>query len=88
MCHTVPVSGLFRAAYSKTATEIFPFTPDVIIEDEFAPYYVIERNSDVVHQLLKMPDSETADANGARITIMTNESGNVTSLRIQSGNHD
>jgi hypothetical protein len=54
------VSGLFRAAYSKSATVakaeeafvargIFPFNPDVIFEDEFAPSYVAERNPDVVH---------------------------------------
>jgi hypothetical protein len=70
------------------ATGIFPFNPDVIIEDEFAPSYVTERNPDVVHQLPKMPDSGTADANATGRIIMTNESGNVTSLRIQSGNHD
>jgi hypothetical protein len=93
------VSGLFRAAYSKTATVakadkafaatgIFPFSPDAITEDESTASYVTERNPDVVHQLPKMPDSGTADANATGRTIMTNESGNVTYLRIQSGNHD
>jgi hypothetical protein len=67
------VSGLFRAAYSKRATVtkaekafagtgVFPFNPDAITEDQFTPSYVIERNPDV-HQLPKMPDSGTADAN-------------------------
>jgi hypothetical protein len=93
------VSGLLRVAYSKTATVakaekafaatgIFPFNLDAITENEFSPSYVTERNPDVVHQLPKMPDSGTADSNATGRTIMTNESGNVTNLRIQSGNHE
>jgi hypothetical protein len=93
------MSGLFREAYSKTATVakaekasaatgIFPFNPDVIIEGEFTPSHVTERNPDVAHQLPKMPDSGTADANATGRTIMLNESGNITSFRIQIGNHD
>jgi hypothetical protein len=85
------VSGLFRVAKAEkafAATRIFPFNPDAITEDEFAPSYVTERNPDVVHQLPKMPDSGTADANATGRTIMTNESGNVTYPRIQNGNHD
>jgi hypothetical protein len=70
------------------ATGIFPFNPDVILEDEFAPPYVTERNPDVVHQLPKMPDSGTADSKATGRTIMTNESGNVTFLCLQSGNHE
>jgi hypothetical protein len=35
-----------------------------------------------------MPDSGTADANATGRTIMTNKSGNVTYVRIRSGNHD
>jgi hypothetical protein len=93
------VSGLFQVAYSKTATVAkaekafaatgnFPFNPDAITEDEFTSSYVTERNPDVVHQLPKMPDSGTADANAKRRTIIMNESENVTYLRIQNGNHD
>jgi hypothetical protein len=76
-----------KAEKAFAATGIFPFNPDVI-EDEFAASYVTERNPDVVHQLPKMPDSGTADAKTTGRTIMTNESGNVTSIPIQSGNHD
>jgi hypothetical protein len=78
------VSGLFRVAYSKTATVakaekasaatgIFPFNPDVITEDEFAASYTTWINADVVHQLPNMPDSGTADAKATGRTIMTNE---------------
>jgi hypothetical protein len=46
------------------------------------------RGIENIYQLPKMPDSGNADAKATGRTIMTNESGNVTSLRIQSGNHD
>jgi hypothetical protein len=77
-----------KAEKAFAATGIFPFNPDVTIEDEFAPSYVTDRNPDDVHQLPKMPDGGTADAKATGRTIMTNESGYVTSLRIQSSNHD
>jgi hypothetical protein len=98
-CHTLPCVRIIsirifqngnscKTEKAFAATGIFPFNPDVIILDESAPSYVTQSNPDIVHQLPKMPDSRTADANAAGREIMTNESGNVASLCIQSGNHD
>jgi hypothetical protein len=55
------------------ATGNFPFNPDVITDNEFAPSYVTERNPDIVHQLPTMPDSGTVDASVTERTTMMNE---------------